>query len=474
MFARIKQISRLGLLVLSSGCVSSPQASYKLPEKAVPVALSQVFTDNMVLQRELPVNIWGTANPGEPISVSFAGNTVTACAGTNGRWSVQLPPMKASSESRDLIVKGHNEVTLHDVLVGEVWLCAGQSNMECGLLRFQPGRRDITNSTIPMLRLFSVEKKRSNVPQPCFGPVKGWLSCTPGNLTQVGTCDRSFSATAFYFGRIIQAQLGIPVGLIQSAWGGTRIEPWTPAALADKDGSIFNAMIAPMKQMTIRGVIWYQGESNRIDGEAYGGKMKALIESWRVVFGQPDLPFYFVEIAPFRYCKNGGDVELLSLLRGAQARVAMTVPHTGMIHTLDNPDNLGDVHPGNKPQIGERLARLALARTYGVNVGKSITGPAFLKASHGTDGIQVSFSETAGSLQTNDGKAPTGFEVMVPVSASSNQWIKVGSAIRGDQILLLTSNERPKAVRFCWSETDQSNLRNAEGLPPSPFLAELQ
>jgi len=474
MFMRIMQIAKLSLLVLSAGCVSSPITSYKLPEKAVPVALSQVFTDNMVLQREIPVKIWGTANPGEPVSVSFAGKTSTTYTGTNGCWLVQLPPMKASSESRNLVIKGHNEVTLHDVLVGEVWLCSGQSNMECGMLRFSQGRRDITNSTLPMLRLFSVEKKRSNFPQSGFGPVKGWLPCMPGNLTQVGSDFGSFSATAFYFGRALQARLGIPVGLVQSAWGGTKIEPWTPAALAGKDGCIYNAMIAPMTNLTIRGAVWYQGESNRTDGEAYEAKMKDLIGSWRVVFGQPDMPFYFVEIAPFRYCKTGGNAELLGRLRVAQARVSMTMPHTGMIHTLDNPDNVGNIHPDNKPQIGERLARLAMARTYRASVGKSITGPTFMKASREADGIRVSFSETAGSLQTIDGKAPAGFEVLVPVSASSNQWIAARSEIRGDQILVQISSERPKGVRFCWNETDQSNLRNAEGLPPSPFLTELQ
>ena len=330
---------------------------------------------------------------------------------------------------------------------------------------------DATNSTIPLLRLFSVEKVKYSAPLQTFGPTKGWVTCLPNTVTNVGSSHHSFSAAAFYFGRSLQAKLGIPVGLIQSAWGGTRIEPWTPAALSGKDGSIYNAMVAPLTPMTIRGAIWYQGESNLGDRDAYEPKMKTLIETWRKVFERQDMPFYFVEIAPFRYGKS--NPEWLGELRAAQARVAATEPNTGMIHTLDNPDNVRNIHPDNKPQTGERLARLALAKTYGMNVGKSIVGPAFKKASREGDGVLLTFSETAGALKTSDGKTPSGFEGCFSPSAGSNQWIQVEAEIKGDTIRAKTPGKALTAIRFCWLDTTQTNLRNAEDLPPSPFKIEL-
>jgi len=459
----------LGFAMLSAAGASA--ASFTLPEKAVPVAAAQIFTDHMVLQRDMPVRIWGTANANEPITVTFAGQSCQTTADTNGSWSVKLAPMKASATPEKLVIKGHNVVTISDVLVGEVWLCSGQSNMEWGLLGTSKGRVDATNSTIPLLRLFSVEKVRNSAPLQTFGPTKGWVTCLPTTVTNVGSHSKSFSAAAFYFGRDLQAKLGIPVGLIQSAWGGTRIEPWTPAALAGKDGSIYNAMISPLTPMTIRGAIWYQGESNLGDRDGYEAKMNDLIGTWRKVFERPDMPFYFVEIAPYRYGKS--DPEFLGDLRAAQARVAAKDPNTGMIHTLDNPDNVKNIHPDNKPQTGERLARLALAKTYGIPVGKSIAGPAFTKAAREGDSVLVTFSETAGALKTSDNKAVTGFEGRISQPSESNQWVQAEAEIKGDAILVKTPGKTLTGVRFCWLDTHQTNLRNAEDLPPSPFKIEL-
>lgn len=458
------------VLVCCLALLSACATTFKLPEKAVPVTVDPVFTDHMVLQRQLPVRVWGKANPNEPIKVVFAGHTRRTMADTNGNWSVLLPSMKASAESRELVVSGHNDVTIKDVLVGEVWLCSGQSNMQWGLLGIPSGKADAQAAHHPNLRLYSVELRIAAAPQTAFNGTKGWVVCSPENVTKVGNHYDSFTAAGFYFGRELQAKLGVPVGLIQSAWGGTRIEPWTPQ---DKPiaghfgnttpGAIYNAMISPMIPMTIRGAIWYQGESNLADKGAYEQKMKDLISSWRSVFQRPDMPFYFVEIAPFRY---GGDDMALGELRAAQARVAASVPHTGMIHTIDNPTDVGNIHPVNKLQTGERLARLALADTYGVKVGKSVTGPRFLSAAPEQGGVLVKFAETAGSLMTVDGKAPGGFEVKV----ADGKWIAANAEIRRDEILVTVPGEASSGVRFCWHQTQQSNLRNAEGFPPSPFM----
>ncbi len=466
----LRNVMLLGGVLLLSACATT----YQLPEKAVPVTVGPVFTDHMVLQRELPVRVWGKANPGEPVKVMFAGCTRRAVADTNGNWSVLLAPMKASAESRPLLVQGHNEVKIEDVLVGEVWLCSGQSNMEWGFLGVPSGMTDVKTANFPQLRLFSVDKRTAAKPQENFkgsngvNHAKGWVTCSPANIIKVGTHEKSFSATALYFGMELQAKLGIPVGLIQSAWGGSRIEPWTPRMDAAKgDGSMYNAMVAPLTPMTIRGAIWYQGEANRGDKGAYEAKMKDLISAWRSVFQRPDMPFYFVEIAPYRY--KSADESTLGELRAAQARVAAAVPHTGMIHTLDNPNDLGNIHPINKRQTGERLARLALANTYGVKGGKSIVGPAFASAARDGAGVLVSFTETADALTTVDGKTPVGFEGLQAVG----KWAPASAEIRGDKVWVSVVGQTLSAVRFCWLETQQTNLRNAEGFPPSPFNAVL-
>ena len=464
MFRVLRSVMMLGCALWLAGCATT----YVPPKEVVPVTVDPVFADHMVLQRELPVRVWGKANPGEPVKVIFAGRTCKTVTDKDGTWSVKLAPMKASAESRVLIVRGHNEVKIQDVLVGEVWLCSGQSNMEWGLLGVSAGKEDIKSANYPLIRLFSVEKRAATTPQIKFDMTKGWVTCSPENLTKVGIHSGSFSATGFYFGRALQPKLGVPVGLIQSAWGGTRIEPWTPQekplekATSGTPGALYNAMISPMTPMTIRGAIWYQGESNRGDKGAYEQKMKAMIGAWRAVFERPDMPFYFVEIAPYRY---GNQPEALGELRAAQARVAATCPNTGMIHTLDNPNDVRNIHPQNKPQIGERLARLALARTYGMKVGKTITGPSLDSVHREGDGVLVSFSETADALVTSDGQAPVGFEGQIDL----NTWAPATAEIRGDKVFVGVAGKALSGVRFCWLETQQTNLRNAEGFPPSPF-----
>ncbi len=470
MFRFIRSVLMLCGILSLSACLTPPP--YSVPILPVPVSLDPVFMDHMVLQRGMPVHVWGKANPGEPLKILYADAAESVVTDTSGNWSITLPSMKASVQPRRLVVQGHNEASVDDVVVGEVWLCSGQSNMECGMMAFPPCKVDCLQADYPLLRLFSVDKLQADAPLSVFKGTKGWVVCTPESIVKVGSHANSFSATAFYFGRELQAKLGVPVGLIQSAWGGTRIEPWIPQQKSGSSGGhIFNAMVAPLTPMTIRGVIWYQGESNRSDKGAYEQKMKDLISSWREAFDQSSMPFYFVEIAPFKY--GGNDPLALGELRAAQARVAASVPRSGMIHTLDNPDDVGNIHPNNKPQIGARLARLALADTYGIKQGKTVTGPVFKSAKSRDGGLLIKFGETAGALVTVDGKAPTGFEAQVDGTGPTAPWVKADATIRGDRVLVTVPGKTPQAVRFCWLDTEQTNLRNAEGLPPSPFLTTL-
>lgn len=466
----IRSAFLLGCVLSFSACLTPPP--YSVPIMPVPVTLDPIFMDHMVLQRGMPVHVWGKANPEEPLKILFGDAVVSVVTDSSGNWSIHLPSMAASVQPRRLVVQGHNEASVDDVVVGEVWLCSGQSNMEFGMMAVTPGKADCLEANYPLIRMFSVDKLQTNAPLSVFKGTKGWVTCSPESILTVGTHAKSFSATAFYFGRELQAKLGVPIGLIQSAWGGTRIEPWTPQQKSGSSGGlIYNAMIAPMTPMTIRGAIWYQGEANRMDKGAYEQKMKDLIGSWRDAFGRSDMPFYFVEIAPFKY--GGTEPWALGELRAAQARVAATVPHTGMIHTLDNPDDVTNIHPNNKPQIGARLARLALADTYGIKQGKTVTGPVFRSAKVREGGILIKFEETADALMTVDNKAPIGFEAQVDGVGPNAPWVKAEADIQGDRVMVTVPGKVPQAVRFCWLETEQTNLRNAEGLPPSPFLVTL-
>lgn len=434
--------------------------------KTEKVTLAQVFTSHMVLQADQPIHLWGDAPSGETLTASLGGQQATATADAEGHWSLRLAAMPASSKPATLNIRGKSgEAVLEDVLIGEVWLCAGQSNMEWGMATTPQGRIDMTTANIPALRLFSVSHETAKTPLRLSKVTKGWEPANPNSLKDVGS-HHSFSATAFYFGRALQARLGVPVGLIETAWGGSPIEPWTPTGTKANYGDIFNGMVAPLTPLPVRGVIWYQGESNIKDRGGYENLMKELILQWRAAFSQPKLPFYFVEIAPYIYPKT--PPEWLGELRAAQAKVAREIPATGMVHSLDIPDNITNIHPNNKIDVGKRLARLALAKTYGIMEGRSVCGPVATGFANEGSGLVISFEETAGSLKTTDGAPATGFEVLAQGEAGET-WMPATAAIRGERITVSNPGKPIRGVRFCWLHDQQSNLRNAEDLPPSPF-----
>ena len=457
------------------------------------VSLPRIIDHSMVLQRGQPVPIWGWADADERVTVEFAGQKKSAKTDKSGRWEVKLRPLKASAVPADLVVSGANRIVLTNVLVGEVWLCSGQSNMEkpVGEIRGQKPvpnhEQELANSDYPLIRFFKVEKEMAAAPAKDVKS-QGWFLCNSNSHETL-----KFSAAAYFFGREVHREIGVPVGLIESAWGGTRIEPWTPpvgfAGVKSLDGQVdfpsaetklsnktptalYNAMIAPLAPFAIRGALWYQGESNIIDipdGPVYADKMRALIEGWRKVWGQGTFPFYYVQLAPFIYHSDrekprADSPERLAEMWETQA-AALKVPKTGMIVTTDLVDDVKDIHPANKQDVGKRLARLALAKDYG-RKDVAWSGPVFRKARFKDGRAIVTFDHTDGGLISKDGQPLNWFEI----AGANGKFVPATAVIEGDTVIVSSAEvAEPKAVRFGWHEKAMPNLFNGAGLPARPF-----
>ena len=455
------------------------------------LTLPTIFTDHMVLQQGQTVPVWGTADPGSKITVGFAGQKKTATADSDGKWRVDLDPMKANAKPQTMTVSSSKDgkTEISDVLIGEVWLCSGQSNMQMPMQGWPPkcpldnSAAEIAAANIPLLRLYRTPMVASGVPKERIDA--SWTTCTPETAAE-------FSAAGFYFGRKLQHDLDVPVGLWQSAWGGTRIEPWTPpcgfegfdslASIRQQiknippnlgtnpktirrerqtPTAIFNGMLYANIPFAIKGAIWYQGEANHNEGMLYVDKTAALLKGWRKLWGY-DFPYYFVQIAPFRYGTQ--DPAVLAEFWEAQAAIVKEVPKTGMavitdVATLDN------IHPSNKKAPGTRLALLALDNTYGKNVVS--TGPTFKKMKILGNAIEIEFDSAKG-LATRDGKAPDWFEIV----GEDGRFKPAKAVIKGSRVILSSPDvEKPVAMRFAWSKLATPNLMNAAGLPAPAFRA---
>ncbi len=440
------------------------------------IELPSVISDNMVLQQQFEAPIWGWANPGETIHVTASWDLkeVIVTADANGKWLVKLQTPKAGGVHTITI----NDIVLKNILIGEVWICSGQSNMWWPLSQTMNAQAEIAVANFPNIRLFYAAREFTDEPKKnCYGK---WTGCDP--QTSAG-----FSAIAYFFGRELHRELGVPIGLIHTSWGGTPAEAWTRKEVLQSDpeleiylkrfeekiaaaepgnlplnqgspSSLYNAMIAPLIPFGIRGAIWYQGESNAREAKLYEKLFPTMIQNWRDDWGQGDFPFYFVQIAPYNY-----DIPMIcALLRDAQ-RKSLSVPNTGMAVTLDI-GNPNDIHPRNKQDVGKRLALWALAKNYGKqNIVYS--GPLYKSMKIEKHKIRL-FFEHVGSGLVAKGSELTHFEI----AGDDQKFFKAKAKIDGKTVVVSSDQvNKPVAVRFAFNNTDEPNLFNKEGLPASSF-----
>lgn len=418
------------------------------------VKLPAIYGDHMVLQRDKPILVRGTAEADEEVTVSFAGAKTTTKASADGTWKATLPAQKANATGQTLTVAGKNTVEFKDVLVGEVWVGSGQSNMEWSLAQSHKAKEFIAGAKHANIRLFHVKKTQSKTAKNDVEVTAPWKECTPETA-------RQFSAVLYHFGAKLHKELDVPIGLINSSWGGSAIEPWTITTKGS--GGMYNAMISGLLPFQVRGVVWYQGESNVSNGLAYREKMKNLIEGWRRVWDNKDMPFYFVQIAPW----TGYKPDLLPLLWEAQT-ATLHIPNTGMAATTDLVDNLKDIHPGNKKDVGLRLALWALSRTY-QQKGLVVSGPLYKSMAVEDGKIRLRFAHVGGGLTSRDGKDLTNFEI----AGEDGKFAKAMATIEKDTVVVSSSEvAKPTQVRFGWNNLANPNLTNKEGLPAAPFRTE--
>ncbi|WP_339730866.1 sialate O-acetylesterase [uncultured Gimesia sp.] len=488
--------SLIGLLLLIGiGTPAPAQAELKL---------SGIFSDHMVLQRDQRLPVWGGADKGQTVTVTFNGQTVSTTTDDNGLWQVKLPPLQHNNKGQELFVQSSEEsLIIRDVVVGDVWHASGQSNMAMTVRsvaqKIPEAKQHIADANLPAIRFRRISENEAASPQTDLPLRNGWVPCSPASAPNV-------SAAAFYFARKLHHELGIPIGVIDTSRGGTPIEPFIPRdaftshptlkqelKLGEQEdlrgiwklpggvyardanwlpGRLFHSRLAPITEFPVRGLIWYQGESNcgnREDPRDYQHKMRALITGWRKALGDDSLPVYFVQLP------GSGAGPGWPYLR-EQQRLSSNLPHTGMVVTIDLLDK--DIHPPNKIDVGDRLARWALAEEYEKPVPYS--GPLFQRATIENEKITVHFSYADSGLmiavkegllpprETPD-KALSHFEL----ADASGHWFPAEAIINGKTIVVTSSQvQDPAAVRYaCAIDPQHCHLYNRDGLPASPFCS---
>jgi sialate O-acetylesterase len=513
-----------GLLAAALLLPLIPNARAAAPDAAALVTLGQLFADHAVLQSGMPIPVWGTAAPGETVSVSFRGQTARTVADAGGNWLTRLKPLHVTAEPADLVARGTTSAVAHDVVVGEVWLCSGQSNMEFTVddggpvYRAQDAEAEVASANYPLIRQFRVERAVATAPARSYKS-DGWKAASPENVGR-------FSAVGYFFARHLHLEAGVPVGIILTCWGGTPIESWLsdgarastsiagalearwkkeksewppervarypddmkawqkaesdahashtkntlpwphPPATDDspaRPGGLYNAMIAPLEPCAVRGFLWYQGEANVGHADEYAELLRTLITSWRDAWGSGSTPFYFVQLA--NYASDGEEAHTdWPRLRDAQTEV-LDVPATGMAVTIDIGE-AHNIHPRNKQEVGRRLALIAETRVY--NLPAEVSGPVFAGAAREGAAMRVRFTHAGGELEAKGGPVSA-----VEVASTDRVFHAATVQILGDT-LLASSPEvpNPVAVRYAWTNAPTANLYGDSGLPAVPFRSD--
>ncbi|MBN2292069.1 MAG: 9-O-acetylesterase [Pirellulales bacterium] len=437
------------------------------------VTLPAIIGDNMVMQQQMAAPIWGWAKPGEIVKVkaSWQKSHASIKAGSDGKWMLKIDIPQVGGP-HTLTVSGKNSITVSNILIGEVWVCSGQSNMAMTVVSgYNKGvinrDQEVATANYPQIRLFNVKYQDVLEPAPnCQG---SWVVCSPATV-------RSFSATGYFFGREIHKETKLPVGLINASAGGSVIETWCSKRVLESDedflpifsygkghhmnpSGLYNGMIAPIMPFAIRGVLWYQGESNSVNAYAYRKMLPALVKGWRKEWGQDIFPFYFAQISPW---SGYGDKPISAELREAQS-MSLSVPNTGMAVTTDI-DDINEIHPINKQVVGERLALWALAQTYN-RKDVVFSGPLYKSMEIEGKKVRLHFDYADGGLTAKGGKL-THFTI----AGKDRNFLPAEAIIDGDTIIVSSKlvNE-PTAVRFGWDNAAVPNLFNKAGLPASPF-----
>lgn len=436
------------------------------------IRLPNVIGDHMVLQQQSEVTLWGWAGPGENIKVkpSWSEDTVKTMTTNYAKWSLKVKTPAAGGPFT-ILIRGNTDLTIYDVMIGEVWICSGQSNMEWSVNNgAADAMEDMPKANFPDIRLFHVNKSGAATPQEHGEGT--WEPCSPETM-------KRFSAVGYFFGKKLNATMKVPVGLINVSWGGTPAEVWTPEEKVAEDpelkasweklneikwwpknaGSTYNSMIKPVVPYGIAGAIWYQGESNTASPPTYAKLMRTMIESWRADFGK-EFPFYFVQIAPF--AGYGRSYEA-ALVREQQAKT-LSVPKTGMVVVSDKVDNIKDIHPKFKKPVGERLAMLALSEMYNHRT-PGYKSPVYKSMTVEKGKIRISFDYAEVGLISFGGDPKEFF-----IAGEDKKFYPAIAKIEGSTVVVSAKEVKvPVAVRFSFSNDAVGNLFNKEGLPVSPF-----
>ncbi|MBN1805166.1 MAG: hypothetical protein JW837_07945 [Sedimentisphaerales bacterium] len=493
-----------GLLLLSSA--TAVFADIKLPA---------IIGNNMVLQRGQKVPIWGWATPGEEVMVGVSWNSMkwAVTANKDGKWMFKIIPPKTSGP-HEMTITGKNEIKISNILVGEVWVCSGQSNMQMTVQNSANAKVEIASANYPNIRLFSVTRKVAAEPQSdCEG---SWVECNPETVP-------GFSAAAYFFGRELYQRLNVPIGLIHTSWGGTPSEAWTRREVLENEpeagpileryadavanypqakqeyeqkleewkktvekartegrqiprrpyaplgpdhphapAGLYNAMIAPLIPYGINGAIWYQGESNAGRAYQYRKIFPAMITNWRNDWGQGDFSFLFVQLANFMETKSEPGDSAWAELREAQS-MSLDLPKTGMAVIIDIGE-ANDIHPKNKQDVGKRLALWALAKNYKKDIVYS--GPLFKRMNVEGNKAILSFDHIGSGLMARSSGKLEGFAI----AGADRKFVRASADIEGDKVVVSSEKvPEPAAVRYAWADNPVCNLYNKEGLPASPF-----